>query len=157
MRLPKNLHIDDLPGPKRGEFPALYFRDEPVWSPKKRHIALAYTITEASLMNDVGCILWGTVEAGNLTSFENPSGVYAACWRSPWCTWLSDEHFVFKLQHFDGKVKRIPLIAVHLREGFAVGPHSNTTDTWVDARIPIPLSFTPFSLNAFRDAVVRFS
>jgi hypothetical protein len=135
----------------------LYFRDEAVWSPGKGHIALAYTITEASMMNDIGCVLWGSVADDHLTIFQNPAGVYACCWRSPWCAWHGDDLFVFKLQFFDGKAKRIPLVAIHLARGFAVVPNSNTTDVWIDAAIPSSLPFTPFSPENLRDEALRCS
>ncbi len=59
-KLPVDLDLDLLPGPNRGVSPALYFRDEAVFSPTGKYFALAYTITEASMCNDVGCLLWGT-------------------------------------------------------------------------------------------------
>ena len=90
------IDVDRLPGPTRGRHPTLYFRDEPVWSPDGCRVALAYSITEASMANEGGCILWGTLRDGLIAIDGNPSGITACCWTSPWCSWLDHQTFIFK-------------------------------------------------------------
>lgn len=117
--------LDKLPGPARGKYPALYFRDEIVWSPSKQYLSLAYTINEASMCNDIGCILWASFELGRATVLGNPTNFYACCWDSPWCIWINDQTFVFKVQHYDGRKLHLPLVAVNVFQGFAILPNTN--------------------------------
>lgn len=132
MDLPKNILLEQLPGPKRGDGPALYFRDEVIWSPARTHLALAYTICEASMCNEIGCILWAKVDGDQATVLQNPDGMFVSCWRSPWCRWLNENIFVFKSQRYNGKTKCVPLVAIHVNKGFQVLPGTNTTDQWLD-------------------------
>jgi len=151
MDLPKNIVVDRLPGPSRGKYPALYFRDEPVWSPDRTHLALAYTICEASMCNEVGCILWAEVSGSTARIIENPDGVLASCWQSPWCRWLSEEVFVFKSQKHNGRTICVPAVVVHMQKGFQVLEGTNSAEQWLE---PIPQlsdawhEFSPTALNA---------
>jgi hypothetical protein len=95
---PFGLNVDALPGPTRGMSPALYFRDEVVQSPNGDRFALAYTICEASMCNEVGCVAWGQVVDGSAQVQGNPAGLIATCWYTPWCVWLNEHAFVFKTQ-----------------------------------------------------------
>src|SRR5262249_21345279 len=122
--IPRDLVLDELPGPKRGQNPILYFRDEIVWAPGERYFALAYTIAEASMMNEIGCVLWASFD-GRTTVLGNPKGLYACCWNTPWCTWLDHETFVFKSQYSDGKKRYVPLVVINVTRGYAVLPGTN--------------------------------
>jgi hypothetical protein len=144
MDLPENIVLDQLPGPRRGKHPALYYSDDAVWSPSRRHIALAYTICEASMCNDVGCILWAKVIGNRATIIENPDGVLASCWQSPWCRWIDDESFVFKAQKYNGKTTCIPLVAIHVTKGFQVIPGTNTAEKWFGAEERVSDNWTQF-------------
>ncbi len=121
--------LESLPGPKRGEHPALYFRDEVVRSPSGRYFALAYTIAEASMCNEVGCVLWGEVSNDMARIIGNPEGVHATCWYSPWAVWSNEETFVFKAQNYDGKILHMPLVSVNVSTGCAVIPGTNNQDS----------------------------
>jgi len=132
MDIPKNIRIDKLPGPKRGIHPTLYFQDEIVWSANRNHFALAYSITEASICNDVGCILWAEVKNGKANIIQNPKGVLASCWQSPWCRWLSDDIFIYKSQRYNGKSTCIPVVAIHILHGFQVIEGTNSAEKWLD-------------------------
>jgi hypothetical protein len=116
------LDLDSLPGPKRGVSPAIYFRDEAVFSPSGRYFALAYTIVEVSMGNEIGCLLWGRIADRETTILGNPEGVYATCWYSPWANWLDDETFAFKAQRYDGKRLHLPLVVIRIGSGFTVLP-----------------------------------
>jgi hypothetical protein len=144
MDLPDTIVIEELPGPMRGEYPALYFRDDVVWSPQRTHFALAYTICEASMNNEVGCILWARIENSKAKILQNPDGVLASCWRSPWCRWLDEEVFVFKAQTYNGKTTCVPLVAIHVSSGFQLLPGTNTTDRWIDEASAVSENWTPF-------------
>jgi hypothetical protein len=128
--IPPDIVLDDLPGPNRGQPPALYFRDEVVWAPSRKHFALAYTIAEASMMNEIGCVLWASFNGHASVTLGNPKGLYACCWKSPWCVWLNEESFVFKAQSSDGKTRCVPLVVINITKGYAVLPGTNSVDSW---------------------------
>jgi hypothetical protein len=143
--IPGNINVESLPGPKRGSFRALYFRDECIYSHDNKHFALAYSITEASMCNEVGCLIWGTVESGHGYILQNPLKLYASCWQSPWCKWLSNNIFVFKSQmHVNGSV-HTPLITVHIENGYSVLPNSNEADIWLPDNIPANIKFNKYN------------
>jgi hypothetical protein len=119
--IPSGIRLEKLPGPNRGEYPANFFRDEVVWAPSRKRFALAYSIAEARMNDEAGCVLWGETQANRTRILGNPEGIYACCWASPWCVWLNDDIFVFKVRYFDGVVY-VPLVAVHVEEGWAVIP-----------------------------------
>lgn len=130
--LPANIVIEELPGPKRGEWPALYFRDEVVWSPRRTRFALAYSICEASMNNEVGCLLWGRSDATHGIVEQNITQMLACCWSSPWCRWLDEDVFAFKAQRYDGRMARVPLVIAHATAGFRIVPASNDARMWID-------------------------
>ena len=147
MDLPKNIVLEQLPGPKRGDWPALYFRDEVAWSPSRTHLALAYTICEASMCNEVGCILWAEVDGGKATILQNPDSMVASCWRSPWCRWLNESIFVFKSQWYNGENLCLPLVAIHVNKGFQVLAGTNTAEQWLDDFPMFDGQWTPFGIQ----------
>ena len=147
MEIPNNINIDDLPGPKRGEYPCLYFQDDIVWSPNHERFALAYSITEASMCNNVGCILWAEVKNDKANILQNPIGVLASCWNFPWCKWINNEVFIFKVQRYNGERTYVPLVAIHIKHGFQVIPDTNITDKWVDDYQKIENHWIDFDTN----------
>ena len=152
-QLPLGLDINSLPGPRRGVTPALYFRDEAILSPSRKNFALAYTIAEASIGNEIGCLLWGQAAANDSRILGNPPGVHITCWYSPWAVWLGDETFVFKAQHHDGKRLHLPLVAINLSRGFAVIPGTNNADSRPSQLRNAPSVFTPVSAQALLRAI----
>lgn len=152
-QLPPGLDLDYLPGPKRGASPAIYFRDEPVFSSSGKHFALAYTITEVSMGNEIGCLLWGHVADSGITILGNPEGVYATCWYSPWASWLDDETFVFKAQRYDGKRLHLPLVAIRIGRGFAVLPGTDNDRSRPFDVTSIPEQFEPNEAGALLRAL----
>ncbi len=143
--IPENIDVEKLPGPKRGTFPALYFQDEIIYSPNSKHFALAYTITEASMGNDIGCIAWGSMQGTEGHVIENPAKFHASCWQSPWCKWISEEAFVFKAQKYAGNSVHVPLVVIDLAKGYCVLPGSNEPDLWLPERLPESLSFKKYN------------
>ena len=151
--LPSNIDLDALPGPPRGQHPAIYFNDEVVWSPTRAYLALAYTICEASMMNCVGRILWARVIGGQAQTLTIPD-VDASCWRKPWARWLSDDVFVFKAQWYQSRI-HTPLVAIHVTGGFAVLGGTNNPDSWIDDVVYPPAEYEPYSKRQFREALGR--
>ena len=143
--IPSDINITKLPGPKRGKHPALYFQDEIVWSPDKTSFALAYTITEASMGNDIGCFLWGRNEKGKSKILENPTKIYASCWQQPWCSWIDNETFIFKAQRYCKKTVHVPLVAININKGFFVIPESNSADKWLPENVVEKYTFSKFN------------
>ena len=147
------LDLDSLPGPRRGVSPAIYIRDEAVFSPSGKHFALAYTIAEASMGNEIGCLLWGEVTRGETTVLGNPEGVHATCWYSPWAAWLDDETFVFKAQQYDGKRLHLPLVAIRIGKGFSVLPGTSNGESRPSEVRAAPASYAPASAEALLRAI----
>lgn len=136
--LPQGLNIDALPGPTRGASPALYFRDEVVQSPTGNRFALAYTIYEASMCNEVGHVAWGQVVDGQGEIRGNPVGLIATCWYTPWCVWLHESAFVFKTQRYTRRRLHIPLIVVDFDAGFAVLPGTDNAGSRPSHEVRLP-------------------
>ena len=155
QQIPKGLNLDLLPGPKRGVSPAIYFRDEFVYSASGKHFALAYTITEVSMGNGVGCLLWGTVADHAATVLSNPEGIYTTCWYSPWATWLDETIFVFKAYHYCGQRLYLPLVAIDVNKGFAVVPKTNNADSRPSDVESVPTKFFTLSANSLADAILN--
>lgn len=153
--LPSDIDLESLPGPRRGKHPALYVRDEAVWAPGRAHVAVAYTIHEASMGNEVGLLLWARMENGKATILGNPSNLLISCWRSPWCRWLDAETFVFKTQYFHRARTRTPLVVLHVRNEFAVVQGTDAPDVWLDRDIPRDLDFDRLTACTFRRALER--
>jgi hypothetical protein len=153
--IPSDIDIEKLPGPNRGDSPALYFRDEIIWSPQKQYFTLAYTIIEASYGNSVGHILWGMYDGKNSKIFGNPKDMAASCWKQPWCKWLDDNSFVFKAQKYYGKSTYVPLVIVHVDKGFAVLPGSNDTNKWLDEILEYDGIYQSYDEQSLIEAVVN--
>lgn len=148
-----DIDLDDLPGPPRGKHPCLYFRDEVVWSPDRLHFALAYSISEASMGNEIGCILWGRTIEGGTHFVANPRDVYASCWCSPWCSWLSAEAFVFKAQLYDGAKLHVPLVVVRFSGDFAVLPGTDNLESRHSDVSHYSGQYVPFTARAMRERI----
>ena len=151
--LPRNINLARLPGPGRRFAPEDTFRDEPVISPGGDYLALAYSIAEVGMAKEAGCILWARLEGEYARDIVVPRKVQAICWGSPWCRWVDERTFLFKIWHeFRGKVYG-PLVAVHVDHGFQLIPETNNTNAWVnDARKPTG-EWTKFSRRALLSQV----
>lgn len=153
--LPSNIALDTLPGPPRGKHPAIYFTDELVWSPTRAYLALAYTIYEATMMNCVGRILWTRVVGARADTLVIPE-IDAACWKTPWARWVSDEVFVFKAQWWKSRMQiYTPLVAIHVGRGFAVLRGTNNAESWLDDVVDLPLQYEPYSKKRFQEELER--
>ena len=127
--IPKSIDLDKLPGWERGKYPALFFRDEISWSPSGSSFALAYTITEVSYGNDVGSVLWGIQSGSESRVLGNPTNLNACCWFTPWCSWITDDLFIFKTQLYKDQRLYLPLIAISLSGESAIIPGTNNTES----------------------------
>lgn len=151
--VPENIDFDSLAGPKRGKGVTQYFQDEIVYSPSGKYFALAYTIAEASMCNDVGCIAWGEMSGSDAIIMVNPEGVYASCWRSPWCIWLSDEEFMFKAQIRTESGANTPNVVISHEEGVAIVPNSNSPEWWCTAPSTTSLRYQRYTNRTLKSLV----
>lgn len=153
--LPAGIDVETLPGPTRGGWPALYFRDETVLSPSGGHFALAYSIAEASFSNEVGCVAWGEVVDGAAKLQGASADIHVTCWFSPFTVWIEEQTFVFKAQAYDGATLHMPLVVIDISRGFAILPQSN--NHWSrpgDVTSP-PRVYLPLSPAELREGIVR--
>jgi hypothetical protein len=137
-----SIDLESLPGPKRSGL--IYYRDEVVWSPNHKHFALAYSICEVTMGNEVGYALWGTVEKGKATIMRNSIPFLISSSHRPWCKWLNDEIFICKAHRYDRKTLSVPLVAIHVHQGFQVLPETNIFDFWFDDIEKVDGEFQPF-------------
>lgn len=151
--IPSDIDIEKLPGPVRGKYPALYFRDEVSWSPSGRRFALAYTIAEASYGNEIGCLLWAESANGHSQVLGTLHTVHACCWRSPWCSWLDDETFVFKAQSYTEGQLFTPVVAINVRGRFAVIPSTQAATVWHDQVTGYDGPWSRLEVGALRTAL----
>lgn len=142
--IPSGINLDNLPGPARGRWPALYFRDDILWSPTNEFFALAYSIAEVSMCNDVGCLLWGSRKNSTTEILQNPRDLRVACWRIPFCKWIDEFTFVFKAQRYTQKGIQMPAIAIHVGRGFQILPNSFSANEWIDEVTEVRGEFTTF-------------
>jgi hypothetical protein len=129
--IPAEIDLNKLPGPTRGVYPALYFRDEIVYSPSGRHFALAYSICEHSYGNEVGMALWGEMDQGRLTRSQPIQGLTVCCWQAPWCRWIDDDTLLCKAQRSTRHGVTVPDVLIRTGEFFAVIPRDARSEVWL--------------------------
>ena len=95
--------------------------------------------------NDVGCVAWGMVQGGQGHILQNLVKLHASCWQRPWCKWFSNDVFVFKSQHYANNSIRVPLVAIHIDQGYSVLPDSNETDIWLPENMPSNIAFKKYN------------
>lgn len=134
--MPCELNIEKLPGLKRGQHPAVYFRDEIVWNECGNRFALAYTIHEASFGNEVGHICWGRLRDGKIEVLGIFEQLLATCWQEPWCNWINKNAFAFKAHFYNGSPSppnsaklHLPIISIHFSQGYLVVPGTDNVDS----------------------------
>jgi len=151
MDLPNNIKVDALPGPDRKKWPCL--RDEILWSPQRLNFALAYSIAEASMCNDVGMLLLARADGSIIF---NPRAVGVSCWNSPWGRWLDESVLLFKAQMHHERTVHVPLVVMHIRRGFYVVPETDSAEISVDSVACYQgARWSPFSEEVFAEAVSR--
>lgn len=151
--IPSAIDLESLPGPARGKWPAGYFRDDVVWSPTKEFFALAYSIAEVSMCNDVGCLLWGAHRNAKAEILHNPQQLRVSCWRVPFCKWIDESTFVVKAQRIGPKGARTPAIAIQVHRGFEIVPNSSSANDWIDEITKVPGEFTGFDETALLNQI----
>ena len=107
----------------------------------KTHFEIIYTIYEASMGNDIGHIAWGTKTDKGHKVIENPKDMRVSCWGSPFCKWLDETTFIFKVQKYNKTNNRIytSLVAINLDQGFHVIENTNDTVSRV-SEYDLPIS-----------------
>ncbi|GAA6133296.1 hypothetical protein NBRC116188_00850 [Oceaniserpentilla sp. 4NH20-0058] len=140
--IPNDINIDDLYGPiKEGRTPNCYVDDQIFWNHSKTHFVIIYTIYEASMGNNIGHIAWGTKSDQGHRVIENPKDMRVSCWGSPFCKWLDEITFIFKVQKYNKTNNRIytSLVAINLDQGFHVIENTNDTVSRV-SEYELPIS-----------------
>lgn len=146
--LPTNIDVSHLPGPSRRRSADGAFRDEAVISPDGEHMALAYSIAEVGMCKEVGGILWARLSGEFAENVRTPKNTLALCWLSPWCHWIDNRVFLFKIWHEHKSKVFGPLVAIHVEKGFQVIPSSNTTNSWVTDECELHSEWIRFTRRA---------
>jgi hypothetical protein len=137
-----SIDMESLPGPKRSGL--VYYRDEIVWSPNHKYFALAYSICEVTMGNEVGIASWGTVQNGKarIVRTSMPFSIWGN--HRPWCKWLNDEVFICKASRYNDNTLYVPLVAIDVHRGFRVIPETNILALWFDDIEKVDGEFQPF-------------
>jgi hypothetical protein len=158
-RLLASIQIEKLPGYVRGKDPARIYRDEVTWAPNRKHWALAYTIFEATMCNDVGHLAWGS-QNGDTALFQTIVSIQVGCGHYPWSKWISETCFVFGAQLYVPKKKTslTPIVAIDVYKGHHVYYKSNYLKTNILSNsFELPKHFNSFEILGIEEAIIRFS
>jgi hypothetical protein len=101
------IDIERLPGPKRGQSPALYVSDKLVPSPSGSLAALVYSIYEIRMGWEVGLFTLFE-DKSNPTCILNPANFLCFSTEDT-VTWLSDQLLALKKYAYDNRGNRIEL------------------------------------------------
>lgn len=140
--IPSDININELYGPlKMGRAPQCYVEDQIFWNDSKTHFVVIYTIYEASMCNEIGHIAWGVKTDQGHKIIENPNDMRVSCMGRPYCKWLDEFTFIFKVQKYNKTNNRIytPLVAINLNRGFHVIENTNDTVSRV-SEYDLPIS-----------------
>lgn len=112
-KLPDGLNIQSFAPHERHP----WARDETCFnSPETRFVA-AFNIVEASMMNDMGKFIWGSIVDQQPVVAGLFKEVTVYCWERPFAHWLDDRCFAVKVAPCR---QLFPVIAVHFDKGFQV-------------------------------------
>lgn len=154
--IPNDINIDELYGPiKEGRSPNCYVDDQIFWNHSKTHFVIIYTIYEARMGNNIGHIAWGAKTDQGHGVIENPKDMRVSCWGSPFCKWLDEFTFIFKVQKYNKTNNRIftPLVAINLNQGFHVIENTNDTVSRV-SEYDLPISsYRHFDFKELVDSI----
>jgi hypothetical protein len=146
--LPSNINVERLAGPNRSKWAEGTFRDDVVFSPNGDHMALAYSIAEIGMSKEVGRVLWARLNGKFAEGVRNPKKILALCWFSPWCHWVNNHTFLFKIWHEHKGEIFGPLVAINVDKGFQVLPGTNNSNSWVTDDCDLQGEWTKFSRRA---------
>jgi len=135
------------------------YKSEVVWSPNGQYFALAYTIAEASMCNELGHFAFG--RAGeNPAVFRAIDNVSVDCNFSPWCRWLSETCFVFGTQLYIPAKKNsfMPIVAIDVYKGHHVFYKLKYNDYRSLTKVlEVPEHFYKFEDMPLKELLLRFS
>ena len=154
--IPDDIEIDRLRISVRGISPSqCYVEDQIYWNNAETHFVFIYTIYEASMNNDVGHIAWGMKTNDGIKILEKPDDYAVCCWGTPYCKWLNDNMFIFKVQKYSKRLNRMytPLVSIDIHNGFNIIENSNNTDSRVSKYNPQSLSFTNYTSKILIEAI----
>lgn len=112
-KLPDGLKIQSVAPHERHP----WARDETCFNYSETRFVAAFNIVEATMMNDMGKFIWGSIvdQQPVVTGFLKE--VTAYCWERPFVHWLDDRCFAVKVAPCR---QLFPVIAVHFDKGFQV-------------------------------------
>jgi len=99
------IDVDSLPGPKRGEWPALYFTDAIFPSPDGRCAAVLYSITEMRMGWDVGAL--AVFRNRDKPRLLLNSEQFLCCSTNDSIIWLTNDVFAAKKHYYDASVNKL--------------------------------------------------
>ncbi len=121
------IDVEKLPGPKRGQFPVLYFSDELFVAPSGNVAALIYTISEVAMGWNIG--LFALFEnKSNPDCILNPNDFRCFATEDT-VIWLSNQLFLVKKYFYDRRENKIeiPFVVVDIiKERFSFLPVKNS-------------------------------
>ena len=146
---PSGLDLDALPGPDRNGPACLYIRDLVFWNADRSAFLLAYTMREASMMNEVAKVfigaIGGTVRDGGLrTVWNSEENLYACYWDAGCIAWRDKGHVAFKTYlytHDEAPGSRRvdgPILVMDMEGRSGLVPGSNTAGSRASDPFDIP-------------------
>lgn len=108
--LPKGLDIKSIYPHERHA----WARDETCHNKSKTKFVAAFNIYEATMMNEMGSIVWGSINDDKVEVKGRLRNLAVYCWEKPFAHWIDEDCFAVKI---DGGKQRYPIIAVHFQKG----------------------------------------
>lgn len=114
--------IDDLP---KGLAPQVtasgerdpWARNETCFNASNTRFAAAFNIVEATMMNEMGHLVWGRINNRRAVISGRMKGIPVYCWGTPFARWLGSRCFVVKVAP---RASSHPLVAIHFDKGFQI-------------------------------------
>ena len=92
-------------------------RNETCFNVSSTRFATALNIVEATMMNEMGQLVWGEIKNRRAAVTGRLKNIPAYCWSRPFAHWLNSRCFVVKVAPCNSSY---PLIAIHFDSGFQV-------------------------------------
>ncbi|WP_350334868.1 hypothetical protein [Coralliovum pocilloporae] len=112
-RIPDDLDIQSIAPHDRHP----WARDETCFNASSTRFVIAFNIVEATMLNDMGMIVWGSGGDQQSVVVGCLQKVAVYCWERPFAYWLDDKCFTVKV---DAGRHSHPVIAVHFDKGFQI-------------------------------------
>ncbi len=90
--LPDGLNVQSVVSHERHP----WARDETCFNSSETRFVAAFNIVEATMMNDMGKFVWGSITDQQPVVAGFSKGFRAYCWERPFAHWLDDRCFAVK-------------------------------------------------------------